>query len=45
MAKPHLRFSEFIGEWKRLKLSDIAERINRKNFNNETDFPVIDWLG
>lgn len=40
MAKPHLRFSEFKEEWKRLKLSDIAERVNRKNSNNETNLPL-----
>ena len=40
MAKPHLRFSEFKDEWKRLKLSDIAERVNRKNSNNETNLPL-----
>lgn len=40
MAEPKLRFPEFKGEWKVLKLSDIADRINRKNSNNETDLPL-----
>ena len=40
MTEPKLRFAEFTDEWKVLKLSDIADRINRKNFNNETDLPL-----
>ncbi|MCM1262808.1 MAG: restriction endonuclease subunit S [Butyrivibrio sp.] len=40
MAEPKLRFPEFKGEWKVLKLSDIADRVNRKNSNNETDLPL-----
>lgn len=40
MTRPKLRFAEFTDEWKVLKLSDIADRINRKNSNNETDLPL-----
>lgn len=40
MTEPKLRFTEFTDEWKILKLSDIADRINRKNSNNETDLPL-----
>ena len=37
---PKLRFSEFIEPWSHVKLSDFAERIMRKNKNNETDLPL-----
>lgn len=37
---PKLRFPGFEGEWERHKLSDIAERVTRKNSNNESDLPL-----
>ena len=37
---PLLRFPEFNGEWEEKKLGEIAERVTRKNRNNETDLPL-----
>lgn len=37
---PRLRFPEFSGEWEEKKLGEIAERVTRKNRNNETDLPL-----
>ena len=37
---PKLRFPEFTEPWSHIKLSDFAERIMRKNKNNETDLPL-----
>lgn len=37
---PRLRFPEFSGEWVEKKLGEIAERVTRKNRNNETDLPL-----
>lgn len=37
---PELRFSGFSGCWKKHKLSDIVERVIRKNINNESSLPL-----
>ena len=37
---PKLRFSEFTEPWSHVKLSDFADRVMRKNKNNETDLPL-----
>jgi len=37
---PKLRFPEFSEPWSHMQLSDFAERIMRKNKNNETDLPL-----
>ena len=37
---PRLRFPEFRGEWEEKKLGEIAERVTRKNKNNETPLPL-----
>ena len=37
---PKLRFPEFTDEWKKERLSDFAERVTRKNKNNETTLPL-----
>ena len=37
---PKLRFPEFTEPWSHVKLSDFAERIMRKNKNNETELPL-----
>ena len=37
---PKLRFPEFKDEWERHKLSDFAERITRRNTNNESNLPL-----
>ena len=37
---PRLRFPEFSGEWVEKKLGEIAERVTRKNKNNETPLPL-----
>ena len=37
---PKLRFPEFTEPWAHIKLSDFAERIIRKNKNNETELPL-----
>ena len=39
-SAPRLRFPEFNGEWEEKKLGEIAERVTRKNRNNETDLPL-----
>ena len=38
--RPKLRFPGFDEPWRAEKLSDFAERITRKNSNNETDLPL-----
>lgn len=40
MTEPKVRFPEFTGEWDIVKLNQIAERVIRKNFNNECDLPL-----
>lgn len=37
---PEIRFPGFTGEWEQRALNDIAERVTRKNKNNETDIPL-----
>ena len=37
---PRLRFPEFSGEWVEKKLGENAERVTRKNKNNETPLPL-----
>ena len=39
-SAPRLRFPEFRGEWEEKKLGEIAERVTRKNKNNETPLPL-----
>ena len=39
-SAPRLRFPEFRGEWVEKKLGEIAERVTRKNKNNETPLPL-----
>ncbi len=38
--RPRLRFPGFDEPWKAEKLSDFAERVTRKNTNNETSLPL-----
>ena len=38
--RPKLRFPGFDEPWKVEKLSDFAERVTRKNINNETSLPL-----
>ena len=38
--RPKLRFPDFDEPWKAEKLSDFAERVTRKNSNNETSLPL-----
>ena len=38
--RPKLRFPGFDEPWRAEKLSDFAERVTRKNGNNETDLPL-----
>ena len=38
--RPRLRFPGFDEPWRAEKLSDFAERVTRKNSNNETDLPL-----
>ena len=38
--RPKLRFPGFDEPWKAEKLSDFAERVTRKNTNNETNLPL-----
>ena len=38
--RPKLRFPGFDEPWRAEKLSDFAERVIRKNSNNETDLPL-----
>ena len=38
--RPKLRFTGFDDPWKAEKLSDFAERVTRKNTNNETSLPL-----
>ena len=38
--RPKLRFPGFDEQWKAEKLSDFAERVTRKNTNNETSLPL-----
>ena len=37
---PKLRFPEFTEPWAHVKLSSFAERVTRKNRNNETNLPL-----
>ena len=37
---PELRFPEFTGDWEQRKLSDISERVTRKNKNLEYSLPL-----
>lgn len=37
---PEIRFKGFAGAWEQRKLSDIAERVVRKNYNNESSLPL-----
>ena len=38
--RPKLRFKEFNDEWATVHLSNIADRVTRKNHNLETDLPL-----
>lgn len=38
--QPKLRFPGFYREWEAEKLSDFADRVTRKNINNETNLPL-----
>ena len=38
--RPKIRFPGFDEPWRAEKMSDFAERITRKNSNNETDLPL-----
>ena len=38
--RPKLRFPGFDEPWRAAKLSDFAERVTRKNSNNETNLPL-----
>ena len=37
---PEVRFAGFTDPWEQRKLGDIAERVTRKNENNESDLPL-----
>ena len=37
---PKLRFPGFEGEWGVFRLSDFADRVTRKNTDNETNLPL-----
>lgn len=37
---PEIRFAGFTAPWEQRKLGDIAERVTRKNENNESDLPL-----
>ena len=37
---PEIRFAGFTDLWEQRKLGDIAERVTRKNENNESDLPL-----
>ena len=37
---PRFRFSGFTGDWEQRKLSDLVERVVRKNNNNECSLPL-----
>lgn len=37
---PEIRFPNFSGEWIKIPLHKIVDRVNRKNKNNETDLPL-----
>lgn len=37
---PKLRFPGFADEWQKEKLRDFAERVTRKNKDNETELPL-----
>ena len=37
---PEIRFEGFTDDWEQRKLSEICERITRKNRNNESDLPL-----
>ncbi len=38
--EPRVRFKGFSGEWKRVRLGEIAKRITRKNINMESNLPL-----
>lgn len=40
MNTPKIRFKGFKDDWEQRKLSEICERITRKNRNNESDLPL-----
>lgn len=40
MNTPKIRFKGFADDWEQRKLSEICERITRKNRNNESDLPL-----
>lgn len=40
MNTPKIRFKGFTDAWEQRKLSEICERITRKNRNNESDLPL-----
>ena len=40
MNTPKIRFKGFTDDWEQRKLSEICERITRKNRNNESDLPL-----
>ena len=37
---PNLRFKEFEGEWEKMRLDEITERVMRKNKNNQSKLPL-----
>lgn len=37
---PKIRFANYIGEWDDYPLSEIVERVTRKNKDNQTDIPL-----
>ena len=38
--KPDIRFQGFTDDWEQRKLSDIAERVTRKNQDLESELPL-----
>lgn len=37
---PEIRFRGFEGKWEELRVRDVAERVTRKNLNQESDLPL-----
>lgn len=37
---PEIRFKGFEGKWEELRVRDVAERVTRKNLNQESDLPL-----
>ena len=37
---PEIRFKGFDGKWEELRVRDVAERVTRKNLNQESDLPL-----